>query len=131
MKRSVLLTMVLVALALSVSWVPSRSNASPAKRQSDKTVFNTPVKLLNVVLKGEYLIVHDDEAMARGENCTFVYDLNGGGRNLVLSFHCVPVQRGKASSFIVRTVQTSPDAIPEVREFQFAGSTESHQVPMQ
>ena len=80
--------------------------------------------------KGEYLIVHDDAAMARGEACTSVYRLKTSGRKLVASFHCTPVPRDMVKDFTVRTVRVTPGAMEEFREFQFAGSTESHLVPV-
>jgi hypothetical protein len=86
---------------------------------------------MNVVLpKGEYLFVHDDAMMARGEACTSVYSLKGNSRKLMASFHCTPVPRTAVKSFTVRTMQVTPSAIEEFREFQFAGSTESHLVPL-
>jgi hypothetical protein len=121
----------LCAIILSSGLLIATGKAPDSKKQSATVVFNEPVKLLNVVLqKGEYLIVHDDALMARGENCTFVYSLKGNGRKLVASFHCTPVPRDMVKGFIVRTVRVSPDAMEEFREFQFAGSTESHLVPL-
>src|SRR5205085_5747822 len=35
------------------------------KAQKAVVVFDEPVKLLNVILKGQYLFVHDDELMAQ------------------------------------------------------------------
>jgi len=91
--------------------------------------FDQPVKLLDVVLEGEYLFVHDDAAMMRGEMCTFVYKgVMETPDKLVISFHCIPKSRTKVASFTVRTNQVSP-GITEVREIQFAGSTEAHLVP--
>jgi hypothetical protein len=92
--------------------------------------FNQPVKLMGLTLKGEYLFVHDDLAMARGEACTFVYEGDAEiPSRLVVSFHCTPVERGRVANFTVRTLLTSSGQI-EVKEFQFGGSTESHLVPM-
>ena len=92
-------------------------------------IFSQPVKLMGVTLKGEYLFVHDDEAMARGEACTFVYKGNAEiAKNLVASFHCTPAERGKVAHFTVRTLLASPGQY-ELRELQFAGSTEAHLVP--
>jgi hypothetical protein len=68
--------------------------------------------------------------MMRGEACTFVYKgvaetLN----NLVVAFHCMPAARSKATHFTVRTFLT-PAGQNELREFQFAGSSEAHVVPV-
>jgi hypothetical protein len=129
MKRSVLFVL-LLAMILSSGLLTATGKAPASTKQSATVIFNQPVRLLNVVLqKGEYLIVHDDAAMARGENCTFVYSLKTNSRKLVASFHCTPVPRDMVKGFTVRTVRVTPDAMEEFREFQFAGSTESHLVP--
>lgn len=129
MKRSLLFMLMVFALILSSSLLVATGKSDAAKRQTATVVFNEPVKLLNVVLKGEYLIVHDDELMARGEACTYVYSLKGG-KTLVASFHCTPVPRAEVKNFTVRTGRVSPEAMSEFREFQFGGSTESHLVPL-
>ena len=120
---------VLCALIIgSVSWETKASNT--ARKQSALTNFNRAVVLHGVTLKGEYLFVHDDAAMQRGEACTYVYEGNAAiPKKLVVSFHCVPVQRVKSKHFLVRSVETSP-GITEVQEFQFAGDTEGHAVPI-
>ena len=121
----------LLAMVLTSGLFAATGKAPASKKQSAIVIFNQPVKLMNVVLqKGEYLIVHDDAAMARGEYCTSVYRLKSNGRELVASFHCTPVPRDLVKGFIVRTVLPTPGAMEEFREFQFGGSTESHLVPM-
>src|SRR5437588_10331421 len=115
-----------VTLAIGSSFV---SNASKAgQKQKASMTFTEPVRLQGVILKGEYLFVHDDAAMARGEACTFVY--KGGSpvkENLVASFHCIPAERAKVNSFTVRTQQVA--GVEELREFQFSGDAEAHVVP--
>jgi hypothetical protein len=88
--------------------------------------FTETYKLLNVFLKGEYLIVHDEGRMAKGEDCTYLYDRSG---KLVVSFHCTPVQRPKADRFRVVASRLTADGIAEIKEMQFPGSTEAHLVP--
>jgi len=128
MKSLFVLFTLLFAVALSSSSAVG-SKASNARKQKAVVQFNELVRLQGVLLKGEYLFVHDDAAMRRGEACTFVYkgDAEIAGK-LVVSFHCTPVQRQKVSSFSVRTEQVSP-GINELREFQFSGETEAHEVP--
>ena len=128
MKSLFVLFTLLFAVALSSSSAVG-SKASNARKQKAVVQFNELVRLQGVLLKGEYLFVHDDAAMRRGEACTFVYkgDAEIAGK-LVVSFHCTPVQRQKVSSFSVRTEQVSP-VINELREFQFSGETEAHEVP--
>jgi len=131
MKSFLLFIALLFVATLSSSSAPTvTSAASAAKTERAVMTFNRPVTLMDVTLRGEYLFVHDDAAMARGEACTYVY--KGAAENpdrLVVSFHCMPVQRNRVDYF---TVRTSPGATGdfELREFQFKGSTESHLVPM-
>ena len=129
MKRLLLFAALLcaVTLAMGSSFVSNASKTGQKQRAS--MTFFEPVKLQGVVLKGEYLFVHDNDAMMRGEACTFVYKGKvETSKNLVLSFHCTPANRTKVGNFTVRTVEPSP-GVAELREFQFAGETESHLVP--
>jgi hypothetical protein len=129
MKRSAILILTLCALALTATMLFATGKAPAPKREKDTFVVTTPVKLLNVVLeKGLYQVVHDSELMAQGKECTEVYSLNDGVPKLVASFHCIPMPRSRAYSFTVRTVR-NPDGMDEIQEFQFAGSTEGHQIP--
>ena len=122
------LIVICALIAGSVSWGTKAAN-DPAKRSATMR-FDQPVVLHGVTLKGEYLFVHDDAAMQRGEACTYVYEGNSPRANkLVVSFHCTPVQRSKVSHFTIRSTQTAP-GITELQEFQFAGDTEGHAVPI-
>ena len=131
MKSFLLLIALLFVVTLSSSSAPTVTNAAiSAKTERAVMTFNRPVTLMDVTLRGEYLFVHDDAAMARGEACTYVYKGTAENpNNLVVSFHCMPVQRKQVDYF---TVRTSPGVTGdfELREFQFKGSTESHLVPM-
>jgi hypothetical protein len=131
MKNFLLFIALLFVVALSSSPAPSGTNAANLEVKEKAAIkFDYQVTLMDIPLKGEYLFVHDDAAMARGEACTYVYKgLNEIPENLVVSFHCTPVARAKAGSFVVRTLQVAPGQY-ELREFQFAGSTEAHLVPV-
>ena len=127
MKSLLLFVTLLCVVTLSSSVVGSKA-ANAGKRQKATTQFNQPVSLQGVILKGEYLFIHDDAAMARGEACTFVYKGDSPVKeNLVASFHCIPAERTKVKSFTVRTQQVA--GVEELREFQFSGDTEAHVVP--
>ena len=131
MKSFLLFIAFLCAVTLSSSSAPSVTNAANAvKKERAVMKFNQPVELMRLTLKGEYLFVHDDAAMARGEACTFVYEgLAETPNKLVASFHCTPAARDKVAKFTVRTLMTSPGQY-ELKEFQFSGSTEAHLVPV-
>jgi len=130
MKSILLFLAVLCAVTLSSTLAPPAMNAANiAKKDRAVTRFDQPTKLMGVTLKGEYLFVHDDAAMARGEACTYVYQ--GTAENpakLVATFHCMPAPRDKVFAFTVRTLLTSSGQY-ELSEYQFAGSTETHLVP--
>ena len=128
MKSVAFFVAILCALIIgSVSWQTQAS--STVRKQRAVTNFDRAVVLHGVTLKGEYLFVHDDAAMQRGEACTYVYEGQAQvAKNLVVSFHCVPVERPKAKHFILRSIETSPGVI-ELQEYQFAGDTEGHAVP--
>jgi hypothetical protein len=130
MMRSFLLFIAfLFVVILSSSPGPSVTAAEAGKKQKAVVNFDQPVHLMNVTLKGEYLLVHDDAEMAQGEACTFIYKgLNETPKKLVASFHCVPSARAKAESFRMQLSLVSPGEYA-LTEFQFAGSTEAHLVP--
>lgn len=131
MKSFLLFLGVILVFTLANSSAPTVTNAADSsKKEMAVMKFNYTVTLLDVSLKGEYLFVHDDEAMARGETCTYVYKgVSEAPKNLVASFHCIPAARAKTEYFTVRTSMVSP-GVYELKEYQFAGSTESHLVPV-
>ena|ERR1051326_244224 len=131
MKRIVLTTFALFGLlVLGGSLWPSGTSAAP-RRESAVVEFAETVKLGDVLLRGEYLIVHDEARMARGEACTYIYR----GRQideakLVTSFHCIHVERERATAFKATfTRRSTPYEVLEVTEIQFAGSKDGHKVP--
>lgn len=131
MKTLLLFVALLCAVSLGSSWVASATNTAEAAKKERATVtFSQPVHVMEATLKGRYLFVHDDVAMARGEECTYVYEGDAEiSAKLVVAFHCIPVARSKAAKFTVRTLMTWPGRY-ELREFQFGGSTEAHLVPV-
>jgi hypothetical protein len=128
MKRySVAMLIIAGAVTMCLLAMPGRALTLKIDREAVK--FDEPVKLLDVILKGEYLFVHDEEKMSRGEACTYVYKYTDGKQGeLVASFHCIPVEREKANNFTI-TVTTMPGmALLELTEFKFTGSVEGHRI---
>jgi hypothetical protein len=129
MKRNFLTAAILGAMVVSSGLLAAhaRADARDEKGNAQRAVvqFTEPVKLLNVILKGEYLFVHDEEKMAQGKDCTYIYQQG----KLVTSFHCVPVKREAADNFTVLLTSNPSTNLPELIEYRFAGSTEGHQVP--
>ena len=82
------LALLVIGALLVAGVMAAPGRADGAKVQKAVVRFDEPVKLLGVILKGEYVIVHDDERMAKGEACTCVYAYeNGQQGRLVVSFH--------------------------------------------
>jgi hypothetical protein len=128
MKSLVLLMAFVFAVALT-SAAPAVSKSSVSHKQKGIMRFNDPVILLGVTLQGEYLFVHDDDAMDRGEACTYVYKgTTERSDKLVVSFHCIPVERPRSAYFSVSSSQVAPGVF-EIREYQFKGDIEAHAVP--
>lgn len=133
MKRIITLAVTVICAALvSVGAGASGRVADGSHKEIAIVEFKDQVKLLNVFLKGQYLIVHDHEKMARGEDCTYVYSRTPGEADkLVVSFHCIPAERQKADTFkVVTSSRRTQGMVAEVTEIQFAGSSEARTVPI-
>ena len=130
MKRLLLAAMTTALLiAISNAFAPETSAQSKTKETAvveitDKT------QLLEAVLLGKYLFEHDDERMARGEPCMHVYNYaNGKAGDLVIAFHCKPVERPKAKQLVVNVAMTKTPDLFQLTEIQFAGTVKGHLVP--
>ena len=130
MKRVAIAILFAGALMMAGSGFAMTGSTAEAKVQKAVVVFDEPVKLLNVMLKGQYLFVHDDELMAQGKACTYVYNYTDGKQgDLVVSFHCIPVAREKSNQFAVTVTMQPGTNLYELTEYRFADSTEGHKVP--
>ena len=139
---SILSVLLVAGIAMSQTPVRKASQIPPILEQIKPTQpaiqkavieFTEPVKLLGVSLKGEYMFLHDEAKMERGEPCTWIYARGETGKfdRLVVNFHCIPIDREvPAEQFKVVISSTNPAiGLPEVLEYRFAGSTEGHRVP--
>lgn len=130
MKRHILGALIIGALVVASGIHESAAEAAHTRIQSAVMQFNDPVRLLDVILKGEYLFLHHPGMMERGKPCTFVYRHDQGKPGgFVVSFHCRPVMREKAEQFKLILSRKGDFDLPVIEEIQFAGSTEGHQVP--
>ena len=130
--KQLLLVLALIGVAamIGTSSVPVMKTAEASTKERAIVKFDKPVMLMGIALQGTYLFVHDESAMGRGEECTYVYKGEGESRNnLVVSFHCTPKDRSKTGHFIIRSIET-PEGQTEITEYQFSGSTEGHIVPL-
>jgi hypothetical protein len=127
--KTFVLFLTLVAATVLIGTPAAGSKTVVGNKQKATVQFNDPVILQGVTLKGEYLFVHDDAGMTRGEPCTRVYKGNAEiSSKLIAEFHCVRIERAKADYFAVRMNQVAP-GVTQVTEYQFKGDTEAHGVP--
>ncbi|HXI89876.1 MAG TPA: hypothetical protein VNO24_07670 [Blastocatellia bacterium] len=136
MKRLLLMTLLLSATGMIVGAFASLATAAPPGKEMAVVDIQDKTILLRTTLLGRYIFVHDDAKMAKGEACLYVYEYTEDqagqpevkAEKLVLSFHCVPVERPKANHIVLTYGMASADLVA-LREIQFAGSTEGHRVP--
>jgi hypothetical protein len=130
MKRTLLISLALFGVfVLGGSSLPATEVRATEKVDTALVEFPEPVKLAGVLLRGEYLIVHDEALMAKGMACTYIY--RGKERiesNLVTSFHCIHADREEVKTFTV-SFKRQPFGLKEITEIQFAGSRDGHIVP--
>ena len=131
MRRMILAIPLLVAMLAFVGAVAAYGTHKNSQREEAVVEFTETVKLQGVLLRGQYLIYHDDTKMAAGEPCLYVYTMKAGIRDkLVIALHCEPVERERAKQFtVLLTPRNSAYTVREVREIQFAGFTKTHRIP--
>ena len=131
MKRMIMAISLLVLSLAFVIAFPAKGMTKSPQREQAVVEFTDTVKLQGVLLRGQYLIYHDDAKMETGEPCLYIYTMKAGKRDkLVTSIHCEHVQREKTAQFTVTlTPRSSALAVPEVREIQFAGVAKAHRIP--
>ena len=123
----------IVALAAS-GVLAGTSGSAAARSQSAMATFARPTWVTGRLLIGTYLVVHDDDRMARGEPCTSFYRVGTRGLNPldeVVSFHCIPRQRKPVRGFSMTVASNEIKATDTLLEFQFAGDSEGHGVPLE
>jgi hypothetical protein len=130
MKRMILAIPLLLA-SLAFINAPAAGMTGNPQREEAVVEFTELVKLQGVLLRGQYLIFHDDAKMAEGEPCLYIYTMKAGKRDkLVIALHCEPVERKQAKQFtVLLTPRYSAYTVREVREIQFAGFAKAHRIP--
>jgi len=115
----------------SVGTFATRGDGVAPPKQWALANFSSPVLVGGQYLMGPYLITHDDAKMARGEACTTFYrfEPGQGPKEAVISFHCRPVQREVCVTTTFSVVST-PDGVKRLTEYQFAGDSEGHGIPL-
>jgi hypothetical protein len=129
MKRMILAIPLLLA-SLAFINAPAAGMTGNPQREEAVVEFTELVKLQGALLRGQYLIYHDDAKMAEGEPCLYIYTMKAGKRDqLVVAVHCEPVERKPAKEFtVLLTPRNFAYGVREVREIQFAGVAKAHRI---
>ena len=131
MRSRILVGVVLVIGILAAGTFASNGANVAPKKQWEIVNFASPVKVNGNLLAGQYLIVHDETKMARGEPCTTFYqfDPGKGPQKAEVAFMCRPTQRTICDKTTLSVAYDPVLGVDKVVEFQFAGDTEGHGIP--
>ncbi len=130
MKRIILTVLIFGALTLSGIGFTAKSLAQAQGKEVVVVEFTDKIKLEDKILQGTYIFEHDDERMAKGEPCMYIYTNNKGKPGeRVAAFHCTPVERQVAKQVVISVAMTSDPEVWKLKEIQFPGSTKGHLVP--
>jgi hypothetical protein len=132
MKARVFILTLLVVGAASVGTVASRGQGAAGSASWTLVNFVDPVRVLDHVVMGPVMIVHDDQKMEQGEACTTFYrfDPARGPREELLSFHCTPVQRRVATTTHLTVSEQDENGCKRLLAYQIAGESEAHAIPI-
>jgi hypothetical protein len=110
---------------------PVVSQTIAARPEVERVIvrFENPVWVGDRVLMGKYIIEHDNNRMARGWPCTYVYAYDDP-RLPVVAFRCTHLKRPASERGSVTLVSTGGPGNPRRwTEFQFKGEVGAHGVP--
>ena len=96
-------------------------------RQATVVWFHQPVRIGNNLLQGRYVIEHDNDRMAAGVPCTYIYAWEDQ-KVPVVAFHCVHLDRPGVEKTTV-VLATGSDGFKRLVEFQFPGDSGGHGTP--
>ena len=117
-------------VALFVVGVFASAGDRAGRRQWAVVNFANPVQVLDRVVMGPTLIVHDDAKMAQGEACTSFYRFapGKGPQEEIVSFHCQP-ETAKVARATTFTYTRGELGCQKLVAYQIAGDAEAHGVP--
>jgi hypothetical protein len=92
--------------------------------------FHKPVKVGDRILQGKYIIEHDNDRMAHGGPCTYIYAASDQ-QLPVVAFFCTHLERPLAGQpTVVLRPLGEANGMKELVAFQFAGEMGAHGVPV-
>ena len=89
--------------------------------------FTRPTFFQGVLLRGDYLFLHEEDKMANEEPCLFVYrERTGTADTPIASLHGTVVEGARTAHARVEALRISEGTLWYLREIQFPGSTAAH-----
>jgi hypothetical protein len=134
MRARLFLGSVLMIVILAAGTVATSGDGVGPSRQWAAVYLSEPTLIGSTIVQGPVLFVHDEAKMARGEPCTSVQLFNPGEgpAEEIASFHCIPRREKAPARFSIKTRPNVEMGLGCVlTEYQFAGDTEAHGVPIQ
>lgn len=119
--------MKMTALDVPFDMTPPVPPVIAPARQATVVWFHQPVRIGNNILQGRYVIEHDNDRMAAGGPCTYIYSWDDQ-KVPIVAFYCVHLNRPGVEK---TTVVLSPgsDGFKRLVEFQFPGDAAAHGTP--
>jgi hypothetical protein len=134
MRSRILASVFLFVAVVGAGTLAARGNTYlSADKQWTIVNFLDPVVVKGEFVMGKVLIVHDSVKMARGEPCTTFYRFdreNGGPQEAIVSFHCTPKQAAAVATTTFKTISSLEPGCKRLVEYQIAGDSEAHGVPL-
>ena len=120
-----------LAAALVPAAVATSGDRVPPQVQQAIVNLMEPTRIADAIVMGPVVIVHDDR-MYTGEPCTTVYRFEPGvgAREVLTMFACTARTAEVAKAFTIRTDRDPMFGCARLTEFQFAGDSEAHGVPV-
>jgi hypothetical protein len=113
---------------LAVSYEPPVPPlATEPVRQAIVVWFQQPVRIGNNILQGRYVIEHDNDRMAAGGPCTYIYKFEDQ-KVPVVAFHCLHLEGTNGEKGAV-VLHKGADGFLHLDEFQFPGDPAAHGMP--
>lgn len=106
---------------------PVPPQATAPARQVTVVWFQQPVRIGNNILQGRYVIEHDNDRMAAGGPCTYIYKFEDQ-KVPVVAFHCLHLDREARDKGTV-VLHRGSDGFMRLDEFQFPGDPAAHGMP--
>jgi len=106
---------------------PAVAAAAEPARQATVVWFRQPVRIGQNILQGRYVIEHDNDRMAAGGPCTYIYKFEDQ-KIPVVAFHCVHLDREPGGEGTV-VLHRGSDGFLHLDEFQFPGDPAAHGMP--